>query len=354
MSEQVKTNEQIYPAMRVRFVPFTLAQNERQAVIGRNHNSDYLEFEAIGGEIISRLDAGKTIAEVQREVEALAATDVDVASFVEDLQALGYVTLLDPEEIHPGSARVSLASRSRINSICWRGFLALSSLALLFTIVTLFRQPSLLPPASALILPATPLIGALLALLLVDSIVTAFHEGAHVLVGRWHGLSPRIKMGRRGLWFVIETDLTGVWQLEKRWRWQPIVAGLMSDMTLAALALLVTQHTEPYTFPHDVAHMALLLILAKMLWQCQWYLRTDLYFLFAALGDIGDLSQLAWQRLRQRTAAGQSATDAGRLASRLYLFSLPIALCATGVLLLWFVLPALLAAFHSLTSIGLF
>lgn len=350
----MKTNEQIYPATRVQFVPFTLAQNERRAVIGRSNDSDHLEFEALGGEIISRLDAGKTIAEVQHEVETLAATNVDVASFVEDLQALGYVTLLDPEESYPGSARVFLASRSRLSTLVWWGFLAIFFLSLLFTLTTFLRQPSLLPPTTALILPGTPLIGALLALLVVDSIVTTFHEGAHVLVGRGQGLSPRIKMSRRGLWFVIETDLTGVWQLERRWRWQPIVAGMMSDMTLVALALLVAQHTEPHALPHDVAQMAMLLILAKMLWQCQWYLRTDLYFLFTALSDIGNLSQLAWRRLTHQTTAGQSAADADQQASRLYFFSLPIAICATGLLLLWFVLPALLTAFQSIGKNGLF
>jgi hypothetical protein len=87
-----------------------------------------------------------------------------------------------------------------------------------------------------------------------------------------------------------------------------------------------------------------------MIWQAQWYLRTDIYFLFAVLNGAVNLRRTArlWLRvnLLGRTATGRNAASelhhepaSEVAAARMYCLSLPAAFLATAALWGWFIIP---------------
>ncbi len=334
----------IHRTSRILFRPFFLSQGKDQTVFRCSDSTEYLEFDAVGGNIINYLDSGQTISETQHEVEKAAHMPVDVVSFVDELEHLGYVTILGPDATHGGSVRVFLQPRMRTHFFWWWGFFALALASCTFNIAVFFAHPLPWPPISALVLPDVPFLVTLVVLFLIDLTSNVFHEGAHFLVGWIYGLAPRFRLGRRGFWFVVETDVTGVWELKRTWRWRPLLAGLMSDITLIAVALLISLNTGSQSLAFHITRSAVVLILAKMLWQCQWYLRTDLYFLWITMTDIHQIRQAAWNMIsrRKKSESQQGIRNASSLEVMSYLMSLPIAIVTTVLLCLWFVFPIML------------
>jgi hypothetical protein len=89
---------------------------------------------------------------------------------------------------------------------------------------------------------------------------------------------------------------------------------------------------------------------ARIIWQAQWYLRSDLYFIFAVQRGAVNLRHTArlWllAHLVARTSTGRRARSelssepaSDVAAARMYCLSLPIACLATAALWGWLIVP---------------
>ena len=150
-------------------------------------------------------------------------------------------------------------------------------------------------------------------LLLLFSFGTGFvHELAHMVAARAVGVKSRIGLSHR-LWFLVfETDLSGIWAIPRAQRYLPLLAGPLIDVTSAALLLILlgSNSLAGLGFPSQVVNglkaMALIYMI-RLLWQCYFFLRTDLYYLVAlALGcknlmqDTETMLRNQWARLSAR------------------------------------------------------
>jgi hypothetical protein len=120
----------------------------------------------------------------------------------------------------------------------------------------------------------------------------------------------------------------------------------MADANVLAVAVLLIQVTDSHGPVTAVAHACVLLLFTKALWQCQWYLRTDMYFLMAVLSGAVSLRETAWlmlSRLLKRAPGRYAELDTlphhEIRAAQFYLWSLPLALAATFALWWWILIP---------------
>jgi putative peptide zinc metalloprotease protein len=145
--------------------------------------------------------------------------------------------------------------------------------------------PGIVPGWGAVYFPENM---TLLTLSLVAySWVTLFlHEMAHLVAARAIGVDSRLGISNR-LWILVaETDMTGIWGVPRQQRYLPFLAGPLFDAVLASLFLLSLFAGRSGWVSLSAMAVRLLsgglfVSLMRLLWQCYFFLRTDLYFVVA-------------------------------------------------------------------------
>lgn len=315
-------------ATHVRFVPFEMHDRRDKVLVGRDGGSDWIVLDPTCAEVMAELDRGVAVEEI-----GVAAAE-DVLALVRELDSIGFVAAVGEQPA--ASSRVLAERRHDRFPLLWRLF-ELASVAALGYVAWVFASGAVPAPGpSDLVLPQVRL-GLALAIFLATALATSVvHELAHVVVGRWYGLEPRVALGGSGIFSVARTNLTGVWALPRSLQWRPLAAGLMADLGIVAISLAVAG---------DVGRMVATTVLCRMLWQAQWYLRTDAYYLFAVLAGSLELRATAGLWLRRLLGSRRAAAelrDTARsevAAARAYWLSLPVGLLATVALGWWLLVP---------------
>ena len=104
--------------------------------------------------------------------------------------------------------------------------------------------------------------------------------------GRFLGIRARCRLGYRLFFPVVETDLSDLWTIEPRRRYLAYLAGVVSDVLAAALALIAR-----WAHLHGWIHLApdlsraleitVVIAIGVVIWQCNVFLRTDGYYVLA-------------------------------------------------------------------------
>lgn len=342
-------------ASRVRLVPWLMRHQGERALVGQANGSGWIELDAIGADVLERLDQGLTIEEAQQQLVQRMGRPVDVLAFARDLDALGFVAASEGEH---ASSRVNVPDVMGRPSWIWHLFVLCSAAATGYLIWAVASGAHVISGGADLLVRGLPLDLALTLLALLVVVILLVHEMSHVLVARLYGLSPRVDLSRRGLWIVAETGLTGVWALPRSIQWRPIAAGLMADVSLLAANVLCAQVAGPHAVITPYSRMATAVLLAQMLWQFQWYLRTDVYFLLSVGAGVPNLRETAWLWVSSLFRKGSTDTRHARLAidaiprrdvmaARAYLISLLAAAVASAVLWVSMLQPLVLAVARS-------
>jgi hypothetical protein len=314
---------------RVTFVSLVVRRRASRAMLGRASGSELIELDPVGVDAIEYLDRGLSVSEVESELARTHSGQLlDVLGFARELEQLGFIEHVD---MGVRSGRVCSPAASAPGAWVWRLFTTVCLAACAGLAWLLLARGMRLPNGADLLLPGAPLLAAFGLAVLCGVISVGVHEAAHVLVGRLYGLRPTVRLSRRLIWSVAETELTGVWLLPATTRWRPVAAGPMLDLTLLTLGLFVAEIAAPLApFARVFATVAVL----QLLWQLQWYMRTDAYFLMCVLADVVQVREAAWAWLRRSPVSARERT-----VGRAYLLSLPLAGLATLILVGSFGLP---------------
>lgn len=211
-------------------------------VVGRPDLGLYAAIPRPGVVLIEYLRDGASLTEATQQATAAAGADVDGAEFLTDLAETG---LLDsPVETGAtvaGGRRIGWVERipraavePLFGRVAWTVYGAITALL----IVLLLLRPDLRPIFDDIWFLTDP-IWSLIALFAVSIAISAGHECWHWLAGRALGITPRFRMGRRGVFLVFETDLSQLVTLPRRVRHSPLVAGFAFDVVLLVAALLL-------------------------------------------------------------------------------------------------------------------
>jgi putative peptide zinc metalloprotease protein len=281
--------------------PFTRQADGEEIVIGHIETDSFLvlPFEAV--EILDYLALGKTVGETQLIYQEKYGELPDIEDLLQVLENKGFVKMLLQSEanynvltstlkassqsitkVHynftniPQSLAQRLFSRPVLTS-CWI-LLALAFIAVLM-------EPTLIPSWEAYYFPNNTTL-MIVALVVLDCITLFLHEMAHLVAARALGVYCRIGISNRMWMLVAETDMTGIWSVNREQRYLPFFAGPLLDLVSAAILVLIFfahKHGWITISPvvYQLSRALLLNYLLGLLWQCYFFMRTDFYYAIA-------------------------------------------------------------------------
>ncbi len=334
----------------IQFVPFEVHRRGETVWVGRDDGRCWITLDRIGAAVLSELDDGRSIGEVSTTAQTRCGTPLDVSDFVGELRHLGF---LATGTAHHGSARLRPAAHveTRRQAWWWRAFASVAVLSGTYALVSLLLGEVPVPSGGSLFPKTVPLGWALVLPILVATASGALHEFAHFAVARTYGLRPRVRLSRRGPWLVAQTGMPGIWSLPLSLQLRAVAAGAMVDLILLGACTAAIQTAPASTMiGTTIALTAFAAIFLRLLWQLQWNLRTDAYFLLTLAAGSPNLRESArrWARGRVRRRQYAPVRDHRPVAlprrearaAAAYALSLPLAFTGSVAFGAWIVVTA--------------
>ncbi|MGV9455645.1 hypothetical protein [Streptomyces sp. NPDC003635] len=294
----------IAPSARVTLHDLAMRRDGEEWIVGRMATRTFVALPAVGARAVELLGEGLSVARTAEILYQETGEEVEIADFVGDLAALGFVAriadrpLPDPE---PPPASLHRLRPRHVRLALHPALPVLAGALLLAAVVVLIRRPDLLPgyrdllwsPHGSLVLLSGAAAGWTLVLA---------HELAHLVTARAVGVPGRIRLGTRLQFLVMQTDISGIELAPRRHRLTAYLAGIALNLSVAASLLLILAVTDPGTTAHRLLAAGVLLALLPLPFQCMVFTRTDLYFVLQDLTRCRNLygDGLAYARYRFR------------------------------------------------------
>lgn len=241
---------------------------------------------------LERMRDGGTMEAIEAELSArFPDEDVDMVGFAEQLVELRLVAELDGVAVstEPPSARAGEAASRKLGGFDWipesfarLWFSPFMRLLYAFAIVAnaalLVAKPELLPHYRDVFVFDSMALNSV-TWLAVSFALLMLHEFGHIMAVRSFGLSARLGVGHRFVFVVLETEMDGIWRLTPQQRNRAYFAGMGVDMLMLLVALSAqTALSGDAEWASGLAALAAFDLVVKLVFQCCFYMKTDLYY----------------------------------------------------------------------------
>jgi hypothetical protein len=280
-----------------------------EVTVGRLDEGSFVVLPKDGAALLRRLYDGQTPSQAAEWYLATYGESVDIADFVSDLGELGFVR----QQNGSTPAQPAPVRWMRLGRAIYSPFGAAAFVALIAAwLVAMVRSPDLVPGYDHLFF--TRYLSVIAVTLFVAQIpLILVHEASHALAGRRLGLRSRLSIGRRLYFVVFQTTMDGLVAVPRRKRFLPILAGMLTDIAVLAVLALVADATRrgdgDFSTVGLVALGVAYPVLLRLIWQCWFFLQTDVYYLAVTVLGCFNLQATSkqllanrWSRLRGRPA----------------------------------------------------
>lgn len=294
----------ITPTTRVLPHDLAVRRDRDEWIVGRMAARTFVALPAAGARAVELLGAGLSVGRTEESLRAETGEEFDIADFVGDLAALGFVARIGDQAVPDAEPpRASLPwLRPRHVRLALHPVLPLLVGALLAAAaVVLVRRPDLLPGYRDLLWSRHGSVVLLSGAAAGWTLLLA-HELAHLVTARAAGVPGKMRLGTRLQFLVMQTDISGIELAPRRHRLTAYLAGIALNLSIASSLVLALALTETGTTVHRLLAAVLLLALLPLPFQCMVFTRTDLYFVLQDLTGCRDLygDGLAYARYRAR------------------------------------------------------
>ena len=264
--------------------PLSIQKDKKNYIVEEPVSGDFFEMPVICIDAIERINKGHTLGEIEIELrEKYPNENVDMIEFGGQLIELGLVQEVDGEklpqkkEVHASTGFTWIPSsvgRFFFNGISNKIYLVL----LLINISLIIWNPGLFPHYKDIFLFDSMMLN-IITYMLISLVLIIIHEFGHILAIRSYDLPAKLGIGNRLIFVVFETDLTSAWKLAPRQRNILYFAGMSFEQLCVLIAL-----TIQLLFPEANAILIGILgivvfdIFIKTLYQCCFYMKTDVYY----------------------------------------------------------------------------
>ncbi|WP_240528906.1 hypothetical protein, partial [Streptomyces humi] len=273
-------------------------------IVGRMATRTFVALPAAGARALELLGQGLSVARTAEALRDETGEELDIADFVGDLAALGFVARIGDQPVpdaEPPPASLPWLRPHHVRHALHSALPVLVAVLALAALFVLIRRPDLLPgyhdllwnPHGSLVL----LTGAAAGWTLLFA-----HELAHLVTARAAGVPGRMRLGTRLQFLVMQTDISGIELAPRRHRMTSYLAGIAVNLSVASALVLTLACTDTRTTAHRLAAAALLIALMPLPFQLMVFTRTDLYFVLQDLTGCRNLygDGLAYARYRYR------------------------------------------------------
>ncbi|MFJ4269413.1 hypothetical protein ACIP29_02595 [Streptomyces coelicoflavus] len=296
----------IGPATRVVLHDLAVRRDRDEWIVGRMVTRNFVALPAAGARAVELLGDGLSVARTEETLRAETGEEFDIADFVGDLTALGFVARIGDRPVpdaEPPRASLPWLRPRHVRLALHPALPLLVGALLTAAVVVLVRRPDLLPGYRDLLWSRHGSVVLLSGAAAGWTLLLA-HELAHLVTARAAGVPGRMRLGTRLQFLVMQTDISGIELAPRRHRLTAYLAGIALNLSVASCLVLVLAATEAGTTAHRLLAAALLLALLPLPFQCMVFTRTDLYFVLQDLTGCRDLygDGLAYARYRFRRA----------------------------------------------------
>ena len=199
---------------------------------------------------------------------------------MESLIELGFVKAIDGHFIQSHAEEKIAWPWLQPHHVQWlfsRTTKLLYAMLLLIVSLTIITHPGLIPKYDAFFWSTSEslVIFVNTALFMTN---LAIHELSHLVSARSLGIPAYINFGTRLHELVVQTNVTGLWALPRQQRYRVYLAGIAWDIIPISIAILLLAYTKLPIVTQSILSSLILLIFFGIVWQFQFYMRTDIYF----------------------------------------------------------------------------
>ncbi|MEB1809623.1 MAG: peptidase [Bacillaceae bacterium] len=266
--------------------PLTIRKDKKHYIVEEVTSGEFYEMPQVCIDAIERINEGISLEQIELELKVRYPEElIDMVDFAEQLLELQLIKEVDGVTFEVEQVRSSDSGFTWIPSIVGRFFfnrfsnkwyVVLLAINVLFFIV----NPQLFPSYKDIFLFET-VMPSLLLWMGVSLVLVLIHELGHILAVRSYDLPAKLGVGHRLFFVVFETDLTPAWKLAPKQRNILYFGGLCFDQLMLFIALSLQLF-------FDVSHglivgilgLVVLDIFIRTIYQCCFYMKTDLYYVF--------------------------------------------------------------------------
>ncbi|MFC8220635.1 hypothetical protein ACFUTY_20975 [Streptomyces sp. NPDC057362] len=296
----------IGPTTRVVLHDLAVRPDRDEWIVGRMATRTFVALPAAGARAVELLREGRSVTRTEETLRAETGEEFDIADFVGDLTALGFVARIGDRpvpDVEPPRASLPWLRPRHVRLALHPVLPLLVGALLTAALVVLVRRPDLVPGYRDLLWSRHGSVVLLSGAAAGWALLLA-HELAHLVTARAAGVPGKMRLGTRLQFLVMQTDISGIELAPRRHRLTAYLAGIALNLSVASSLVLVLAATETGTTTHRLLAAALLLALLPLPFQCMVFTRTDLYFVLQDLTGCRDLygDGLAYARYRFRRA----------------------------------------------------
>lgn len=310
-------------ASRVEFYPLHIGEPENdQQVVGRTETGEFIALPPEGVALIRWLQEGLSLGEVKERFASAYGQAPELAEFVEGLADCGFVrragdwTHAAPQAEQQQRPRGwQLFGSIPAASLAWLRSWPVRQISRALWVVVpgfLLLRPDLIPAAADAWVHGRVVVNALI-LTVLTWLLMALHEMAHLLAVRAEGCSGYLAVSHRLHYLVAHVDMSSVRTLPRARRYGPYLAGMTWDLAVLLICLVLRSAGVGGAVPGLAAY----LLAVSLVFQFGFFMRTDIYYVFANWLDLGNLLQDTQRWLvnlvRRRSVYDLSAVPAREL-----------------------------------------
>lgn len=281
------TISQYYPQSESRLMLHDLVERveDGEYIVGRIETGEFVALPEVGKKVIDLFRKNYSLQEASDYLSQKYEMDFDLDSFVESLIDLGFVKSIDGHYVQSHPEENIAWSWLQPRHVQWlfsKPIKLLYATLLAIVIFSIITHPGAMPKYNAFFWSAS---GSLVVFVNTALFMTNLmvHELFHLMAARSLGVPAYINLGTRLHELVVQTNVTGLWALPRRKRYRVYLAGIAWDIVPVSVAILLLTYVELPTVTRNILSSLILLIFFGIVWQFQFYMRTDIYFVILDL-----------------------------------------------------------------------
>jgi putative peptide zinc metalloprotease protein len=334
------------------FVAHEIHEDKKKYILEDKHSGDFYEMPLPAIDAIKSLSERKTINETEALlIDKYPEEEIDMKDFITQLIEMDLLTQIDEEVLQVVPAKKKKRGFLWIDrDFAGRFFKSSSKKFYIFSffcsILLMILNPSSIPYYKDLFWSDIMLLNILLFSVL-SIVLVLIHEAGHVLAARSLGISVNLGIGHRLFFPVLESDVSEVWKLGGRDRNRVYLAGINFDIAILFLSLFFQNfllYDDPKGMLYTITAMMNFNIVLRLIYQCCFYMKTDLYFVVENITGQYNLMEEAKGFLRKKVVLRRSSkTEYGKMIKGYSFFYILGTFISIGIFLFYY-LPQLFYA----------
>jgi len=286
-------------------VPINIRKDKKHYIVEDKVSGEFYEMPEVCIDAINLMNQGERLGEIERKLKRKNPDDeVDLLSFTEQLLELGLIEEIEgvkvEKKIQLKEAKGFLWISPKIGKLFFNKFSYPLYISLFVANLILFiAKPSLFPHHEDIFVFDIMVLNVILWMTFTFFLVL-IHEFGHILATRAYNLPTKLEIGHRLFFVVFETNMSSIWKLAPKDRNVLFLAGLCFD-TVTLFISLVCQlvFSNESGIIIGLTSLAVFDIFMRMAFQCCFYMKTDLYFVFENVSGCYNLMENANQTIRK-------------------------------------------------------